>query len=269
MKPRLFNAAYPIKRIFCSNNSRLIGEIVCFSILLLPLFCSVLVADVPMSAAELLPGKEVRITAPKTGKTFLLYVPVDYTNKRPFPVLFYYHGYRGTATTQMFRHITKGEGFIIVGMNYATDDYYEGHLPPTKTAPEKAFFNEVMGLVSSRLNIAKDYIFMGGYSQGGYSTTVLGEQLLEQLAGFLILGAGRRDVDTNPPPAELIRGHPIFYGAGELDDPHYPRAKRASGFYKAWGADVTFEGWENETHSLSPQWSTKPKCVSGLSLTAP
>ena len=259
MKPRLFNAAYPIKRIFCSNNSRLIGEIVCFSILLLPLFCSVLVADVPMSAAELLPGKEVRITAPKTGKTFLLYVPVDYTNKRPFPVLFYYHGYRGTATTQMFRHITKGEGFIIVGMNYATDDYYEGHLPPTKTAPEKAFFNEVMGLVSSRLNIAKDYIFMGGYSQGGYSTTVLGEQLLEQLAGFLILGAGRRDVDTNPPPAELIRGHPIFYGAGELDDPHYPRAKRASGFYKAWGADVTFEGWENETHSLSPQWSTKTK----------
>ena len=259
MKTHLLNASYPIKRIFCSNNSRLIGEIVCFSTLLLPLFCSVLVADVPMSAAELLPGKEVRITAPKTGKTFLLYVPVDYTNKRPFPVLFYYHGYRGTATTQMFRRITKGEGFIIVGMNYATDDYYEGHLPPTKTAPEKAFFNEVMGLVSSRLNIAKDYIFMGGYSQGGYSTTVLGEQLLEQLAGFLILGAGRRDVDTNPPPAELIRGHPIFYGAGELDDPHYPRAKRASGFYKAWGADVTFEGWENETHSLSPQWSTKTK----------
>ena len=259
MKTRLFNATYPIKSIFYSSNSRLIGKIVCFSTLLLPLFCSVLVADVPMSRAELLPGKEVRITAPKTGKTFLVYVPVDYTDKRPFPLLFYYHGYRGTATTQMFRHITKGEGFIVVGMNYATDDYYKGHLPPTETAPEKAFFNEVLKLVSARLNIATDYIFMGGYSQGGYSTTVLGEQLLEQLAGFLILGAGRRNVDTEPPPAELIRGHPIFYGAGELDDPHYPRAKRASGFYKAWGADVTFEGWENETHSLSPQWSAKTK----------
>ena len=259
MKTRLFNVFYHIKGIFRSNNSRLIVEIACFSTLLLLLFCSVLSADVPMSDAELLPGKEVRITAPKTEKTFLLYVPVDYTDKRPFPVLFYYHGYRGTATTGMFRHITKGEGFIIVGMNYATDDYYKGHLPPTKTAPEKAFFHEVVALVSARLNIATDYIFMGGYSQGGYSTTVLGEQLLDRLAGFLILGAGRRDVDTNPPPAELIRGHPIFYGAGELDDPHYPRAKRASGFYKAWGADVTFEGWENETHSLSPQWSTKTK----------
>ena len=259
MKTRLFDALCHIKRIFCVNNPRLIGEIVCFSTLLLLLFCSVLFADVPMSDAELLPGKEVRITAPKTGKTFLVYVPIDYTDKRPFPVLFYYHGYRGTATTRMFRHITKGEGFIIVGMNYATDDYYKGHLPPTKTAPEKAFFNEAMALVSARLNIARDYIFMGGYSQGGYSTTVLGEQLLDRLAGFLILGAGRRNVDTEPPPAELIRGHPIFYGAGELDDPHYPRAKRASGFYKEWGADVTFEGWENETHSLSPEWSTKTK----------
>ena len=100
---------------------------------------------------------------------------------------------------------------------------------------------------------------MGGYSQGGYSTTVLGEQLLEQLAGFLILGAGRRDVDMNPPPTELIRGHPVFYGAGELDDPHYQRAKRAAQLYTEWGADVTFEGWPDETHSLSPKWLTKTK----------
>ena len=259
MKTHFFSAAYHIKYL-CSNPSRRSAKTACFSTLLFFLLCNgVLAIDVPMSDAELLPGKEIRITAPKTGKTFLLYVPLDYTDKRPFPVLFYYHGYRGTATTGMFRHITKGKGFIIVGMNYATDDYYKGHLPPTKTAPEKAFFYEVLALVSARLNIAKDYIFMGGYSQGGYSTTVLGEQLLDRLAGFLILGAGRRNVDTEPPPAELIRGHPIFFGAGELDDPHYLRAKRASEFYTEWGADVTFEGWENETHSLSPKWSTKTK----------
>ena len=233
-------------------------QIVCFSVFFLFLFCSVLVADIPMSDAELLPGKEVRITAPKTGKTFLIYVPVDYTDKRPFPVLFYYHGYRGKATTGMFRHITKGEGFIVVGMNYATDLYYN-KLLPTETAKEKIFFDEALEIISTRLNVAKEYVFMGGYSQGGYSTTVLGEQLLDQLAGRIVLGAGRRDVDMNPPPAELIRGHPVFYGAGELDDPHYQRAKRAAQLYTEWGADVTFEGWENETHSLSPQWSTKTK----------
>ena len=83
--------------------------------------------------------------------------------------------------------------------------------------------------------------------------------MLDRLAGRLVLGAGRRDVDMNPPPAELIRGHPVFYGAGELDDPHYARAKRAVQLYTEWGADVTFESWENETHSLSPQWITKTK----------
>ena len=258
MKTRFFDALCHIKRIFCANSSRLIGEIITFSTLLLLLFCSVLVADVLMSDAELLPGKEVRITAPKTRKTFLVYVPVDYTDKRPFPVLFYYHGYRGSATTQMFRHITKGEGFIVVGMNYATDLYYN-KLLPTETAQEKIFFDEALELISTRLNVAKEYIFMGGYSQGGYSTTVLGEQLLDRLAGRIVLGAGRRDVDMNPPPAELIRGHPVFYGAGELDDPHYARAKRAAQLYTEWGADVTFEGWENETHSLSSKWLTKTK----------
>ena len=258
MKTYLFSAACHIKCL-CSNYSLRKAKTARFSILLFFLLCSsVLAGDMPMSAAELLPGAEVGITTPKAGKTFRLYVPVDYTDKRPFPVIFCYHGYRGKATTWPFKQVTKGEGFIVVGMNYATDGYYNG-LSPTETAPEKAFFNEVVALVSAHLNIATDYIFMGGYSQGGYSTTVLGEQLLEQLAGFIIFGAGRRNVDMNPPPTELIRGHPIFYGAGELDDPHYPRAKRASGFYTEWGADVTFEGWENETHSLSPKWLTKTK----------
>ena len=229
-------------------------RIVCCNILLLLLLHSAFAAEIPTVS----PGKEVRITAPKTGKTFLLYVPVDYTDKRPFPVIFYYHGYRGTATTGMFRQITKGKGFIIVGMNYATDLYYN-KLLPTETAKEKTFFDEALELISTRVNVAKEYIFMGGYSQGGYSTTVLGEQLLDRLAGRFVLGAGRRDVDMNPPPAELIRGHPVFYGAGELDDPHYQRAKRAAQLYTEWGADVTFEGWPDETHSLSPKWLTKTK----------
>ena len=192
------------------------------------------------------------MTAPKSDTPFLVYVPVDYTDKRAFPVIFYYHGLGGSATTAMFRLITKGQGFIIVGMNYATYAYYRKlRLSPTATGPEKLYFKEVLTMVSDRLNIATDYIFMGGYSQGGYSTTVLGEQLLDQLAGRLVLGAGRRDMDVNPPPRELIRGHPVFFGVGELDDPHYPRAKRAAQFYRNLGADVTFEGWPNETHSFS------------------
>ena len=229
---------------------------VCVGVLFLVISCSVVaVADGPAVSA----GVEIGITAPKTGKTFLLYVPVDYTHKRKFPVIFCYHGYGGAATTWPFKQVTRGEGFIVVGMNYATDRYYKNHLPPAETGPEKVFFDEVLSLIASRVNIAEDYIFMGGYSQGGYSTTVLGEQLLDRLAGRLVLGAGRRDVDMNPPSAKQIRGHPVFYGVGALDDPHCPRAERAVALYTEWGADVTFERWEGETHRLSPEWLTKTK----------
>ena len=258
MKTRLFDAACRFPKLAIrglrSNNLSIhmrIAYCIAFSLLL---FCGAVAADI----STVSPGTEVRITAPKTGKTFLLYIPVDYTDKRPFPVIFCYHGYRGTATTWPFKQVTKGEGFIVVGMNYATDTYYN-KLRFTETAKEKIFFDEALEIVSTRVNVAQDYIFMGGYSQGGYSTTVLGEQLLNRLAGNLVLGAGRCYVDMNPPPAELIRGHPFFYGVGELDDPHYPRAKRALQFYTEYGADVTFEGWKDETHKLSPQWMTKTK----------
>ena len=237
-----------------SNNPLSSVRSVCCSILLLLLLHGAFAADIP----TVLPGTEVRITAPKTGKTFLLYVPVDYTNERPFPVIFCYHGYRGTATTWPFKQVTNGRGFIVVGMNYATDAYYH-KLRFTTTGPEKIFFDEALEIISTRVNVDQDYIFMGGYSQGGYSTTVLGEQLLDRLAGNVVLGAGRCYVDMNPPPAELIRGHPFFYGVGELDDPHYPRAKRALQFYTECGADVTFEAWKDETHKLSPQWMRKTK----------
>ena len=258
MKTRLFDAACRFPKLAIrglrSNNASLRMKIVCCIAFPLLLFCGAVAADI----STVSPGTEVRITAPKTGKTFLLYIPVDYTDKRPFPVIFCYHGYRGTATTWPFKQVTKGEGFIVVGMNYATDTYYN-KLRFTETAKEKIFFDEALEIVSTRVNVAQDYIFMGGYSQGGYSTTVLGEQLLDQLAGNLVLGAGRCYVDMNPPPAERIRGHPFFYGVGELDDPHYPRAKRALQFYTECGADVTFEGWKDETHKLSPQWMTKTK----------
>ena len=241
MLPFLFFTLFRSRRCLCIGG-----------LLLLPL-SGAFAVDVLVA-----PGTEVRIAAPKAGKTFLVYVPVDYADKRPWPIIFCYHGYRGSATTWPFKQVTKGQGFIVVGMNYATETYYK-KLLPSETAAEKAFFAEALALMSARLNVAQAYIFMGGYSQGGYSTTVLGEQLLEQLAGRVVLGAGRRDVDMNPPPAELIRGHPIFYGAGELDEPHYPRAKRASQLYAAWGADVTFEGWPGETHSLSRNWLAKTK----------
>ncbi|MCZ6675693.1 MAG: hypothetical protein O7E52_00425, partial [Candidatus Poribacteria bacterium] len=199
-------------------------------------------------AVEFAPGVEAHLNAPEAKNTFVVYVPTDYTLERPWPVIFCYHGYRGQATTWPFRQTTRGVGFIVVGMNSATKAYNKGAYQ--RTGPEKAFFDEALAIVSTHLNVHPKMVFMGGYSQGGYSTTVLGEQMLDKLAGLIILGAGRGYANGARPPAEQIGGKPIFFGVGELDEPHNPRAKNAAQHYSDWGAEVTFEEWPGETHRI-------------------
>ena len=192
-----------------------------------------------------------RLEAPKAKNFFFVYVPQDYTSDRAWPVIFCYHGAGGSATTWPFQQVTHGEGFIVVGMNYATEAYSHG-LGRERTGPEQAFFTEALSIISSQLNINPKMVFMGGYSQGGYSTTILGEQLLDQLAGLIILGASRSYVDRYPPPAKLIAGKPIFIGVGENDERN-SQARETVQIYKHWGADVTFEEWPGAGHGDEPK----------------
>ena len=81
-------------------------------------------------------------------------------------------------------------------------------------------------------------------------TAELGEQRLDKLAGLIIWGAGRGNSPS--PPAELIRGKPIFIGVGEHDDEFLPGSKEAMRLYKDLGADVIYEEWPNTKHG--PAW---------------
>ena len=55
-------------------------------------------------------------------------------------------------------------------------------------------------------------VFMGGVGHGGYSTSILGEQMLDELAGLVLFAAGRwrasRDRYTPRVIKEKIRGKP-------------------------------------------------------------
>ena len=194
-----------------------------------------------------LPPGHYRSNAPESGKPFLVYIPEGYASKRSYPLIFCYHGAGGDITTWPFYEVTGGNGFIILGMEYIGLD--AGRRTPQWVRREKAQFFEVLEMVSKRLNIDPDLIFMGGYSQGGYHTTLLGEQVLDKLAGLIILGAGRFFIDHTP-PGRNIGNKPVFIGVGEKDEVHNPRAKRAAGNYKRWGADVTFEEWAGVGHGI-------------------
>ena len=209
----------------------------------------------PKPEPILAPG-EYNLTTPKANAPFILYVPLDYTPNHSCPIIFCYHGLGGTATTWPFYQVTHGSGFIIVGMNYSSQA--AEHLGLGFVRFERALFLETLDMVSARLNVDKKIIFMGGYSQGGYSTTLLGEQVIDKLAGLIILGAGRYAVDRYPPLPRSIRGKPIFIGAGQNDTVHNPRARRAANTYMGWGADVTFEEWVGVGHGINtPEFPSK------------
>ncbi len=199
------------------------------------------------------PG-EYTLVASKSNTSFILYVPLDYTPTKPFPIIFCYHGAGVSATTWPFYQVTNGRGFIIVGMNYVAPNSPSLEL----MRYERAYFLEVLDIVSSRLNVNSKLVFMGGYSMGGYATSMLGEQLLDKLAGLIILGAGRFTIERFAPLTRNIRGKPIFIGVGQADTTHQPRAKIAANMYLGWGANVTYEEWVGVGHAINtPEFPSK------------
>ncbi|MGQ9611162.1 MAG: hypothetical protein ACUVWN_17825, partial [bacterium] len=211
---------------------------------------------IDIQEAELLTPGEHTINAPIAGISFIVYVPMDYNPDNSFPIVFCYHGAGRSATTWPFYQVTHGKGYIIVGMNYTPSAEKGTNLLSIKT--EKAFFDEVLDILTKRLNIDQRMILMGGYSQGGYHTSLLGERLIDKLAGLIILGAGRFTAERYPPLLKSISGKPIFIGVGEQDIGHKTRAKVAANVYQSWNADVTYEEWPGVGHHINtPEFPSK------------
>jgi len=194
-------------------------------------------------------GEEVRITLPKSKKGAVVYVPTDYKADRAWPILINYPFLGGAASTAPFKQITGGKGFVILGMNYATQEYGL-KLDRNSLPAEQEQFTEALELVGRSVRINPGKVFMGGVSQGGFSATVLGEVVLDRLAGLIILAAARSYGEQLPPERKDIDGKAIFIGIGQKDDAFYPLAKKSAETYKTWGAKVTLEEWPDFGHGL-------------------
>ncbi|MDB5320407.1 MAG: hypothetical protein JWN40_2038 [Phycisphaerales bacterium] len=199
------------------------------------------VPGVPPDQATFTPGKEIKILDPKTGGLgwYVIYVPKDYTPDRDWPTIFCYHGKNNDPKTWPFKEVTEGQGYVIVGMEYINR---EG----TNDAKEDIEnLNRIRAYVSSKVRVNSKLVFMGGFSQGGWSTSKFSNLYMDQLAGLLIMGAGG---SPNEKAIPLLKGKPVFVGIGELDDAN-KNAKLARDAYTAKGADVTFEEFKGLAHT--------------------
>ena len=209
------------------------------------------------------PGKDVRVdvNSKLVGiDYFMVYVPTDYTDKQDWPVIFFYHGMGEQPTTGPFKQITGGKGFIIIGMGYvpnSEDKMTQGQYMNYLKRERKSIL-EVKKYICEHLRIDQKRLFIAGASKGGWHTSIMLESSAKAWAGAVILAAGRSPntrLFTTDVSRMMLRGKPIYIGAGEKDN-NLAAAKKAAAYYEKLGAKVTFEEYKGAGHAFDP---TKPK----------
>ena len=217
----------------------------------LPLVVLAAAQAAPDGEPVLRPGRETRVERDAFGGHVVVYVPTDYRASRSWPAIFCYHGQNGKPTAWPFRQVTGGRGFVIVGMRYLPDP---GRLRPDEfrahVAREVALMQRVDAYVAGRLRTDPRRRIIGGFSKGGWFSSLLGEAAASRWAAICILGAGRHDRDRPLRNPRLVRGKPIYIGVGQ-NDPNNPHARLGRDFYRTAGARVTFEEFPRLGHQMN------------------
>src|SRR3954453_15409380 len=132
------------------------------------------------------PGQETKLADPKTGGGggYVLYGPKDYTPDREWPTIFCYHGKNNDPKSWPFKELTDGQGYVVVGMEYIDR---EGANDPKEDLEN---LQRIRSFVGQKVHLNPKLLFMGGFSQGGWSTSKFSNLCIDEMAGLIITGAG-------------------------------------------------------------------------------
>jgi pimeloyl-ACP methyl ester carboxylesterase len=175
-----------------------------------------------------------------------------------YPVIVYYHGWStGLKPNLRIMHaVTGGDDYLLIGMSYRSRYFYE-ELDRKSLRKEQSHLDRVLGEISKCRPVNLNTVFLAGYSQGGYAISMIGEQRLDRVAGLILLGSGRRWAKMYLPDENEIKGWPIFIGAGDKDERHFPIAKDSALLYAVLGAEVSMETWPDTDHIQGWGWYQK------------
>ena len=207
---------------------------------------------------HLVPGEVVRAAWTGFHGHLAVYQPAGPAPPRGYPVILWYHGYGSAPNVQLPGAITRGQLFLLVGMDYGSREFHDS-LHPALLDDEVQRARDVINALEECLPVDRDAILVGGFSQGGYATSLIGERTLDDIAGMMILAAGRTRGPVGLPAGNVLHGFPIFLGAGDKDRVHAERAEASAMLYRQHGADVTFERWPRMDHGESWRWYQNTK----------
>jgi len=191
-------------------------------------------------------------------RTFILHVPSRYNTSEPVPVLFAFHGGRGTgpkmATMTGFNELADAQGFLAVYPNGQTQwNDGRGTTDAEKAGiDDVAFVRAMIEHLGNKFRINRQRIYAAGISNGGIFTNRLGCEFSEQLAAIAFV-VGEM---ATPMAARCELRKPIsVLGIFGTDDPLMPwKGGQVQGGERGpvLGAEATMDLWVRKNACQTP-----------------
>jgi polyhydroxybutyrate depolymerase len=156
-------------------------------------------------------------------RSYIMYIPAKYDEAQAVPLLFNFHGYGMTASSQLnycdFRPIADTACFILVvpqGTLLGSKTHWKvGGWTVESTADDIGFANAMIDTLSANYNINSKRIYSTGFSNGGFFSFELACQLSNRIAAIgSVSGSMTPETYTNCKPS---RPMPVIQIHGVAD----------------------------------------------------
>lgn len=175
---------------------------------------------------------DIMIMVNKVKRHFIVHVPTNYEDGKAVPLVIMLHGHGGTAkgiSNVGWSQVADQEKFLVA---YPDALRINPDLPPGKdnaqtwndttgrdgsntNADDVGFVKALLTVLSNRLSVDKQRIYLAGFSQGGLSTFNFGIMLSDQIAA---IGVASAPFVTNPDSTpKLTHLMPLVYIIGTAD----------------------------------------------------
>jgi polyhydroxybutyrate depolymerase len=153
--------------------------------------------------------KQGEITHDGYNRTWLTYIPKNYSKAKAYPLVIALHGGGGTAkqlmnsTKKRFNTLADTEGFIVVypqGVKKSWNDNNkrdQNGFARKENIDDVGFIGKMISKLQSKYNINSDAVFACGISNGGLMSQTLAMELSEKIkvVGMVAATFGKDEVD--------------------------------------------------------------------------
>jgi polyhydroxybutyrate depolymerase len=144
--------------------------------------------------------KESLVTADGRTRSYVLHIPLGYSESKTYPLVLLFHGGGGLA--ERFLGLTAFDakadqaGFIVVAPEGLNKHWNDGRGTANINVDDVAFVRQLIGSLQAQLPIDKRRIYATGMSNGGHLTERLGCELSDTFAAIA--------PDVGPIATELV-----------------------------------------------------------------